>query len=185
MIYIIDNFNDHGKIMYDIIKYHTQQDITRIHLLNEIPTFELYALFTNLFDLVLDNDIIYIPWQKEKDYYLDMLATKLSTKCWVVASAGNANQDIENFSPTSANGVYAVGALNKSLVKASHSNYSSNNMQWIIGTNYTVNDSTHNGTSISAAIYTAFLANAIIENDLRLVEQQIAQYHLKNGINKV
>ncbi|NBP58885.1 hypothetical protein EBU71_20535, partial [bacterium] len=72
---------------------------------------------------------------------------------------------------------FALANQDKSLLKASHSNYSDIDMKWIVGTSYIIEDQVQNGTSVSAAIYSAFLANCIEKNDPSFLEQQINQYH--------
>lgn len=179
MIYILDNFDcdlSHGYLMYSVIKNHSNVQIINVHLRNDIYDIEIYQILIRLIKQVNIDDIVLIPWLKEPDHHLDYLVDALTQKCHVVVSAGNLNRNIEEFSPTRSKKVTVVGCLNKSLQKAKHSNFSHYPIKWIIGTSYIVNNITHSGTSISAAIYSAFLANSFKDSS-KTLDDTIQNYH--------
>ena len=104
--------------------------------------------------------------------------SELADYCFVVVAAGNTNENIEKYSPTSAKNVIVVGAVNKSNKKATMSGYSdSMDMKWAPGTNIKINDEYYSGTSFSSAVYTACLANAILSNDLNKTDKYIQDYY--------
>jgi len=180
MIVILDDFsheNTHGEMITKIVKTHSLVPIRKIHIPNIIDSDKLYGLLNNLKYITDKNDVVLITWAKEPDEQLDFIVSNLGIKTNVIVSAGNFNQNIINFSPTRTSNITVVGCLNKSLLKASHSNYSDNDMKWIVGTSYVMEEQVQNGTSVSAAIYSAFLANCIEKNDPSFLEQQINQYH--------
>lgn len=180
MILVLDNFTDtdsHGEIICKIIKNHTNVKIRKINLSNNISNIKLYDKLKRLGYIVKNKDVLLITWATNPDPTLDLLINNIANNCSVIVSAGNFNQNIKNFSPTRSSNVTVVGCLNKSLLKASHSNYSDIDMKWIVGTSYIIEDQVQNGTSVSAAIYSAFLANCIEKNDPSFLEQQINQYH--------
>ena len=181
MILILDNFkgiNPHGEMIHKIVSEHTECEIKKVHIPTVVDTDDLYLFFNIIKSNVDKNDIVLIPWCKVSDSILDNIVSELGTICSVVTSAGNFNQDISFYSPTRANNVTVVGCLNKSLNKATHSNYGDQVKTWIIGTSYLVEEELQHGTSISAAIYSAFLANSILDPTLS-IEDQIQKYHSK------
>lgn len=180
MIIVLDNFEcelAHGEIICKIIKNHTRVPIRKINIPNIINSIELYELLNKLRYITSKKDVLLITWSKEPDNTLDFIVSNLGLKTNVVVSAGNDSEDINKFSPTRTTNITVVGCLNKKLQKASHSNYSDKDIKWIVGTTYDLNETIQNGTSVSAAIYTAFVANSIEKENSSLIEEQINQYH--------
>lgn len=180
MIYLLDTKlteDSHSKYIIDILCRHTVVPIEHIEI-PEDPTFgELYKIVIKLFYTVNSNDIILCPWAVSADDQLDELFNDLANYCWVVASAGNFNEDIKKYSPARAKNVITVACLNKSGLKAALSNWSDNKeLVWIAGTNYNVGWKNSSGTSISAAVYSAFLAESIKNKDPDLLEDLVNKY---------
>lgn len=162
MIYLIDDklsSNSHSKIICDIINEIFKTDISIVEI-SMTPTYgELYGVVLDLSKRVLATDIVLCPWSVSADYTLDLIFSNLADLCYVIAAAGNNGALIDDYSPARAQNVVAVGCLNKSLRKASCSNFSkSKPIEWIVGTSYVIDNKLRNGTSISSAIYTALLA---------------------------
>lgn len=179
MIYIIDDFvsdSSHGNLIEKIILTHSNSQIRKVNTETELKPSKLQNIIFTISCLVKIDDIVLIPWVTERHLGLDTIVESLANKCRVVVAAGNFSTNIENYSPTCAKNVIVVGCYNKSLKKATLSNYSENiNMMWVVGTNYFINNIPHNGTSISSALYTAFLYNEII--GLQPINDSIKEYH--------
>ena len=180
MIYLLDTKlteDSHSKYIIDILCRHTMVPIEHIEIPAD-PTFgELYKIVIRLFDTINSNDIILCPWAVSADEQLDELFNDLADCCWVVASAGNFNEDIEKYSPARAKNVITVACLNKSGLKAALSNWSDNKeLVWLAGTNYNVGWKNSSGTSISAAVYSPFLAESIKNKDPDLLEDLVNKY---------
>ncbi|MGA1048158.1 MAG: S8 family serine peptidase, partial [Minisyncoccia bacterium] len=142
---------------------------------------DICQIFVSLTEKIKPIDIILCAWCIPFNKRLNDLLTELTEQgITIVASAGNFHEPIENYSPASAMGVITVGTLNKSGLIAALSNYSnSKSIVWIPGTNYNVGYRNSSGTSISAAIYCAFLAEARSQNDYKLLDKLIVEYKNK------
>lgn len=180
MIYLVDNFDDefsHGKFVTEIICRHSDAKIIPI-LLSKDPTFkEIIDLILSIFPIVLPDDIVLCPWAVDANQMIDEIFEKLSDLCWVVVAAGNYNQDIKFWSPARAENVLTVACLNKSGIKAALSNWSSGKeLVWVAGTNYNVGWKNSSGTSVSAAVYAALLAESFKEKENDLLDCLLQQY---------
>lgn len=180
MIYLLDcslRTNSHSKMVLDIIKRHTSADVELV-VIPQNPTFgEIGKIVLSLFPRVLPSDIVLCPWGVDANASIDEIFNDLAELCWVVVAAGNYNTDIANCSPARAEGVITVACLNKSGVKAALSNYSSDKeLVWLAGTNYDVGWKNSSGTSVSAAVYAAFLAESIKEQNPELLDTLIKSY---------
>ena len=161
----------HSRFILDIITQHTSIPITLIETPQKPLLNELYQIVEDLSSKVTPSDVVLCAWLVPGDCRVDQLFEDLCDRCWVVAAAGNFNKPIEDFSPARADKVITVGCLNKSLVKATLSNFSENKkMEWVPGTNYDVGWKNASGTSVSAALYAAFLAEAISNRNHTLIE---------------
>ena len=129
------------------------------------------------------SDIIVCPWQIQRDLQIDHQFEQLANTCWIVASAGNTNQNINLFSPTAVHNVITVGALNKKLEKASHSNFSTaKQLEWVVATNIEINGNLYSGTSAAAVIYSRILQNCIENDNLINLKYQVDQFNLAQKI---
>ena len=142
----------------------------------ELPTdptyFQIYDTVKHLFTMVTTSDVVVCAWTSSSNALIDSIFEQLSNHCWVVVAAGNNSGLIENYSPARVPTVITVGCLNKSGNKASLSNFSdTKQLEWVPGTNYSVDGEMHSGTSVSAALYSAFLAEAIIHHDHSVIEK--------------
>ena len=182
MIYLIDEQltdNSHSKYIQDIIKNHTDVEIKLIEISMSPTVGEIKNIVFNLFDIVTPKDIVLCCWAVEPNDYIDELFDELSDICWVVVAAGNFNKSISNWSPARAKRVITVACLNKSGVKATLSNYSEDKeLVWVPGTNYNVGWKNSSGTSVSAAVYAAFLAEAIKEKNLEVLHDNLNKYSI-------
>ena len=173
MIYLLDSpFTEtsHSCFILDIIKEHSTEYVELIPISSEIKSKELSRIIFSLFKKVLPNDIVLCPWAVPRDVVLDGLFTELSTLCYIVAAAGNFSSSIENYTPAGTDGVITVGTLNKFGLIAVLSNYgSSKEIAWVPGTNYNTGTKNGSGTSVSAALYAAFLAESIASADNELL----------------
>lgn len=183
MIYLLDSHlskTSHSQYIIDIIKEHTDTSIELITISNNITYGEIANIVISLFEKVIPNDIVLCPWAVPANKSLDELFTELSTLCYVVAAAGNFKKPVEDYTPAGSDGVITVGTLNKSGLIAALSNYSNNKeIIWLPGTNYTVGWKNSSGTSVSAALYAAFLAEGIKHKDMTLVEKMIEEQKTK------
>jgi len=180
MIYLLDSpFSDtsHSRYIIDIIRQHSNVDIEHIPLMPDVTIYELSEIIYDLFTKVVPNDIVLCPWAIPANDKLDNLFTELSELCYVVAAAGNFKSPIENYTPARTAGVITVGTLNKSGLVAALSNYSnSKEVVWVPGTNYNVGWKNSSGTSVSAAVYAAFLSLSIKENDPALLNKLLEKH---------
>lgn len=183
MIYLIDSDlteKSHSNYIIDIIKQHTLVEIKLIPISTKITIGQIASTIFQLFSIVLPQDIVLCAWAIPKNNELNELFRELSNLCYVVAAAGNFKQPVENYTPAGADGVITVGTLNKSGLVAALSNYgNSKEIIWIPGTNYNVGWKNSSGTSISAALYSAFLAEAIKNNDMSLLDKLIEKQKVK------
>lgn len=183
MIYLIDQElteTSHSKFIIDILKAHTDVEI-KLVVIPENPTYgQVNSSVYNLFNLVLPSDIVLCSWAVDANYTVDDLFNELAELCWVVVAAGNYNRNINDFSPARAENVITVACLNKSGIKATLSNWSEDKeLIWVPGTNYDVGWKNSSGTSVSAAIYAAFLAESIKNKNPKLLDELLEQHKLK------
>jgi len=174
MIYLLDSpLEDasHSRYIIDIVKEHTTVPTQLIPLNLPITMGELYKIIYELLPVVLPRDIVLCPWAIPANEQIDDLFTELSSLCYVVAAAGNFHAPIEDYSPARVPDVITVGTLNKSGLIAALSNYSNTKeVIWIPGTNYNVGWKNSSGTSVSAALYAAFLSVAIEQDNMDLLQ---------------
>jgi len=180
MIYIIDSQlanGSHSSATLKIISDFTKEK-TKLYEVNPDNS-DIIPIINELIDIVSSTDIVVCPWVIPKHALIDQLFSILSEKCFVVCAAGNFSDDIKNWTPASNSTVITVGCLNKSGKKATLSNYSNTKkLEWVVGTNYMV-DKLESGTSVSVAIYAAFLAEAVIQNDFSIIEKMNSQHSAK------
>lgn len=191
MIYLLDQpltNKSHSKFIIDVINNHTDTEIKLIEMPKD-PTFgQINKIVVELMALVTPSDIVLCPWAVTANEVIDDLFNKLATLCWTVVSAGNYNQDVNLWSPARAENVITVACLNKSGLKASLSNWSDEKeLIWVPGTNYTLSWKNTSGTSVSAAIYAAFLSEALKNNDPKLLDELLNNYSkaLLDSLNNI
>jgi hypothetical protein len=154
--------------MIGVIKQHTSESV---ELIEVSLTDRIVDILNKLYFSVVSSDIVFCPWAIPGNYAVDVIFSDLADRCWVVTAAGNNNESIENWTPARVENVITVGTLNKSGNKASLSNFSdTKKLEWVTGTNYKFEDRVESGTSISAALYTAFLAESIRAKDAKLLD---------------
>lgn len=183
MIYLLDctlTENSHSRYMIDIISKHTTEPVELIEISENATYGEIAKTVLSLFTKATYNDIVLCPWAVTANYYLDQIFEDLSERTWVVAAAGNFDADIKDYTPARSSGVIAVACLNKSGLKAALSNWGdSKEIIWVAGTNYDVGWKNSSGTSVSAAIYTAFLAESIRKKDVTLLDKLLEEHRHK------
>jgi hypothetical protein len=183
MIYLLDEKltdHSHSKYILNIIKNHTDIDVELIEVSQQPTVGEIDNIVQDLHKKVLPTDIVLCCWVVEANEIIDDIFDDLSNQCWVVVAAGNFNNDITFWSPARAKRVITVACLNKSGIKAMLSNYGeSKELVWVPGTNYNVGWKNSSGTSVSAAVYAAFLAEAIKEKDFDLLTELLNKYSIK------
>lgn len=174
MIYLLDcplEETSHSRYVTDIIKEHSDVEIKLIPISTDMTVGELAKTVYGLLPIVLPIDIVLCPWAVPANEHLDELFEELSLLCHVVAAAGNFHRPIEDFTPARTEGVITVGTLNKHGLVAALSNYSnSKEVIWVPGTNYNVGWKNSSGTSVSAALYAAFLSMSIKNDDPNLLQ---------------
>ena len=177
MIYLVDeSLSDvsHSRFMMDIIKQHTSQPIELLSVGTTIG--DIVFILEKLLHCVTPQDIILCPWAIAGNPRIDSYFEELADLCWVITAAGNTSESIDNWTPARVHNVITVGCLNKSGNKASLSNFSdTKQLEWVTGTNYSVGWKISSGTSISAALYAAFLSEAIVAKDITVVNTLIKQ----------
>ena len=182
MIYVIDQplqESSHSMFMKDLIGLHSKVEVNVISLDSSITITNLVLTIDRLKEVVKPKDIVLCAWVVSADTRIDSVINDLADLCWVVVAAGNYSSDISNFSPARASNVITVGCLNKSGKVATLSNTSSDkDLEWVPGTNCTLNGKTESGTSVSAALYAAFLSNSLDNFDCT-IEQYIEEYKNK------
>jgi hypothetical protein len=173
MIYLVDeplSKYAHSTFLKTVLEEHTSTEVVLMGMPTNMSLGDLYSLIEQISLRVTSADIVLCAWAIQGNHQMDQLFEELAEKCWVVVAAGNTNQSIDLYTPARACNVITVGALNKSLIKATHSGFSEKKeLEWVIGTNYTVDGVTRSGTSLSAALYAAFLAEAIKWDDFSLI----------------
>jgi len=161
-----------------IVSTNTSVPYILVHMESGSTIKQLKNTIQHLIETVNSDDIVLCAWAMPYDDCINSMFEVLASHCFVVVAAGNTNEPIEKYTPTCAKNVIVVGALNKSGKKASLSGYSDTRpIEWVIGTNYNVNGKLESGTSISAALYASFLAEAVRERDYGRVQDQITCYH--------
>ena len=177
MIYLLDSPLDdtsHSRYIIDIIKEHSTVTIQLIPINLPITIGQLCQTIYDLLPIVLPRDIVLCPWAVSANEQIDDLFTELSSLCYVVVAAGNFHAPIEDYSPARVSDVITIGTLNKSGLIAALSNYSNTKeVVWIPGTNYNVGWKNSSGTSVSAALYAAFLSVAIEQDNMDLLHSLI------------
>lgn len=179
MIYLLDSKlseKSHSKYICDIITQHTDTQINLIEIDVSIDQKNLFYILESLLEVVAPIDIVLCPWVVSADDELDELFSELATFCHVVVSAGNFTEPLGKYSPARNPDVITVGTLNKRGLIAALSNFSdtkNKDIKWVPGTNYDVGWRNASGTSVSAALYAAFLAEAIKNKDLGLLDRLI------------
>lgn len=184
MIYIIDQKvtnTSHSKYLIDIIRKHTDVSIEVVEITQPINLNHLCKIFLDLSIKLKPIDIVLCAWCIPKNKYLDNIISDLVLANFtIVAAAGNFNEPIDNISPANTDGVITVGTLNKQGLVAALSNYSNNKpIVWIPGTNYNVGWKNGSGTSVSAALYSSFLAESRKHNDVDLLDKLINEHKTK------
>lgn len=179
MIYLLEesSSSEHSKMLSIVISEHTSTEIRYTEIEDRSTLSSISSILAYLLDQVTSQDIVLCAWSMPYDAIIDNMFVQLTDKCWVVAAAGNSGQLIDGYIPANTRNVITVGCLNKSGNKATLSNYSDNkSMVWVPGTNYSVDGVLKSGTSISAALYAAFLAEAIAARDSTIVDQLIDKH---------
>jgi len=154
MIWILDDLETHGPIMTRVIK-DICASTSEIYNTNPSDIFNLYDILKKFYDVVDKDDLVLIPWAVKADIYLDTLVYNIADKAQIFCSAGNDNSSVLNYSPTRLPNVRVVGCLNKSLKPTQVTNYGRDDMYWVVGTSYDIDQATHSGSSISAAVCVA------------------------------
>lgn len=195
MIYLLDSKlseKSHSKYICDIITKHTDTQINLIEIDVSIDQRQLFYILESLLEVVTPIDIVLCPWVVSADDELDELFSQLAFLCSVVVSAGNFTEPLHKYSPARNPDVITVGTLNKRGLIAALSNFSNTKdkeIKWVPGTNYDVGWRNASGTSVSAALYAAFLAEAIKSKDMTVLDKLIEKqkqlvfeeiYHEKN-----
>lgn len=177
MIHILDvPGSDHCLYLTRLISMYTNHSVTVVPVGPVMELSIIDKVFTDLLANVSKTDIVFIPWHIGRNEQINYTITELTKRCFVVAAAGNNSGLIEEYTPTSVPAVFVVGALNKSGVPAQFSSRSAfRDIKWAPGTNVMIDGEPRSGTSVSAAIYAAFLANAIEAEDLSLVDSEISR----------
>ena len=180
MIYLLDQKltdTSHSKFIIDIIRKHSDVEVKLIELPDN-PTYgQLYKIINELYSIVKPNDIVLCPWAVDGDFQLDKMFNDLSELCWVVVAAGNFNENIEKYSHARTEKVTTVACFNKAGVKAALSNWSNDKeLVWVPGYNVDVGWKKGSGTSASAAIYSAFLAETIIKQQPELLDKLMEEH---------
>lgn len=183
MIYLLDQpltEKSHSRFIMDIISKHSKVEVKLIELPDD-PTYgQIYTIINDLYPMVKPSDIVLCPWAVDADFQVDEMFNHLAELCWVVVAAGNFNEDIEKYSPARAEKVITVACLNKSGIKAALSNWSNNKeLIWIPGTNYNVGWKNSSGTSVSATVYAAFLAESLKKDVPKDLDLLIKNYELQ------
>lgn len=181
MIYLVDQpvtSNSHSKYLIDIIQDHTDVEIEVVEMKSPLLMNELYTLFTDLATRTRPIDIVLCAWCVPGDHMLDHIVSSMVEQgVTIVAAAGNFHQPLEMISPARSDGVLVVGTLNKQGMKAALSNYSEHKqLIWVPGTNYSVGWKTGSGTSVSAALYAAWLAEARLQRDPSLLDKLMREH---------
>lgn len=183
MIYLLDNVkNSHSTFMFKILEQHTSASVSLIDIGETIG--DLQKSIKDVMSIVITKDIILCPWAIPGNYFIDDIFEQLSLMCNVVVAAGNSSELIDKWTPTRATGVIVVGSLNKNGQQATHSNFSNTKkIEWVVGTNYHIDDQTQSGTSVASTLYAAFMAEAIEVKDYNLIKKLNDDYFIRCKIN--
>lgn len=175
MIYLVDiPKSEHCDYLKEAIRMFTDESIETVSVDYQMKISEICQILENLKSFVLPTDIVLVPWQVKRNQLANSKFLDLSDKCFVVTAAGNSAEDIEQYTPCCIPSIITVGALNKSGVPAKFSSRSrSREIKWAPGTNVMILGEPRFGTSVASAIYAAFLANAIKEQNLDLVDREL------------
>ena len=181
MIYLLDTKlekNSHSHFLCDIIRKYTDTKVMLVELDYTLKQEELFSVIEYITEIVTPVDIVLCPWIVPADDDLDKLFSTLSEHCHIVVAAGNYSEPIHKYSPARNPDVITVGTLNKQGLIAALSNFSykdDKQIKWVPGTNYITEDRCGSGTSISAALYASFLAEAIKKQDYSIVDSYIEE----------
>lgn len=184
MVHLLDytiTKDSHSAKMLYVLKENTIEVVKHIEIPTQPTINQLISIVNDLLYKVLPSDIVVCPWAIPFNQRVNEVFENLSKSCFVVTAAGNSNTEIETYSPASANGVIVVGCLNKSGNKATLSNYSNTKkLVWVTGTNYNINGTIESGSSVSAMLYAAYLAESLRTKNPNLVDQLIEQRKLES-----
>lgn len=184
MIYIIDekmSEDSHSNMLKRIILKHAPlADIKIIPIGLEISVATIVNTINDLIKIVKPVDVVLSAWCIPKNLSINYAFSDLSEHCWSVVAAGNSGKNIKDFSPTSAKGVMVIGTLNKAGEIASLSNFSDDpsDLTYVTGTNYQIDNKSISGTSVSAAIFAAFLSESLRLKDGKLLHKKIEEYKI-------
>lgn len=180
MIYLVDENlteHSHANLSLSILSHHTLEDVELVGLnLVDLSIGDLLSKIKRLYFRVTPKDIVLCPWAVPGSPSLDKAFDYLTDLCWVVCAAGNDSGDIAFWTPARCQNVITVGALNKNGKPAGLSNVSrteTKKLKWVTGTNYVSGSGSTSGTSVSACLYAAFLAEALRLKDGSLLQTLI------------
>lgn len=184
MIYLIDSplvTGSHSYWMMKIIERFYPGARINFFSQDENPTIQsIIDLIEKVIPLVNGDDVVLCSWMVDRNARIDNAFRKLAKKCSVVCAAGNYGADIADYSPQHLQEVLTVGCINKSGAIASMSNRSIRPpvklLKWVPGTNLNMDGHIENGTSVSAAIYAAWLSESIDLKDTYLLNQKLEEY---------
>jgi hypothetical protein len=171
MIYILDiPGTQHSGDMQAVVEEFTAESVELVPVEQSMSVSSIIDLISLLAIRVTRSDVVLVPWRIIKNESVDQIFGQLSEKCSVVVAAGNSSDSADDFSPASSPSLIVVSSLNKSRQPAKFSSRSVRSV-WVPGTNIVIAGKVYNGTSVSAAIYSAFLANSIKDSSKSAEEQ--------------
>lgn len=165
--------------MFQIIKMNTTVAIKHVLITKDATIGSVSRTINSLIEQVLPGDVVCCPWVMPGNDSVDQSFIDLVEMGKVVVSLGDSNQCADELTPTRVPGVIIVGALNKSGIPIKRSNHTETPVKWVSGTNYRVGTRNESGSSVSAAIYASFLAEAMKLGNTSLVNGFIEAFNQK------
>lgn len=159
--------NSHGTIMCDTIRiFNPRADIVSIKVTGSTSLMDMIQHLAIVYNKLVEGDIVVFGWIITYNSMLNMMVTKMTHKATVIVPAGNYGDSILNYSPTAANGVHVIAAINHHGVRMSKSNYG-DNVKEMYGVPIHHLNITDRGTSVAAAIYAGLISRNKSEKFMR------------------
>lgn len=182
----IQDTNGHGTSVASIIAENSEAKLLPIKIADEKGYGTVYGLYQAILTAIDNNvDIINISLTATADSQLLVNAIEKADKAGIkiVVAAGNNSANVENYAPANMSEVITIAALNQGYTVAEYSNYGSEIDYAVVGTEIEVEGlngkETKSGTSLSAALATAIIANIISEDADANIDEQLNNYVTK------
>lgn len=158
MILIIDDPDTHGLIMKRVIKDIADLDADIWPLSDDPSRDQVYDSLNQLLNQRPNYKFLLLPWICQLDLTVDKLVHDLCELYTCIGCMGNQGPGSGPFSPRPHPKLRRIGCWNKLHRPIRQSTPGELDTIWVVGTSYHIDNEIHYGSSIAAAIYTAYQA---------------------------